>query len=164
MPVILNALDKENRCTIGGNTFTFKAGQIKYFHDKGIASAIDRLKRDDGFLLLPDELEELSHLKEETMERVITPEQRAIISEKRTEGVANYCKRLRELIYNATVSLQKDIDVSGRKYDARVEANKADLERLKELAKYQAKHEDAEQQTLEEFKKLEAAVAKTAKV
>ena len=163
MPAVLNCLDKENKCTVGGNTFTFKPGQLKYFHDRSIATAIDRLKRDDGFLMVSDDLEELAHLKEDIFEKVITSEQRAAIAEKRVEGIANYCKRLRDLIYNATVSLQRDIDVSGRKYDARVEATKADLNRLKELAHYQASKNDEEQQTLDEFKKLESQVAKSAK-
>ncbi len=163
MPVILNCLDEPNTCVVGGNHFQFKPGQLKYFHDINIASLISRIKASDGFIALPDELEHLSHLKEEMMAKVITPEEKAIIEEKRKEGINNYCQRLRELIYNATVSLQKDIDVRGYKYDARVEATKADLKRLETLAKYQSEHLDLEQKRVDTFKELEKKVAKTSK-
>lgn len=163
MPVIMNCLDEANECRIGGTTFSFKPRQMKYIHDKGVSKAISRLKAVDGFVELPEELEELAHLKEEMLEKVITPEQRALVEEKRKEGVHTYCQNLRALIYNATVSVQKDIDKAGYKYDARVEASKADLNRLETLARYQGGGLDEEQKLIDKFKELEKKVAKTSK-
>lgn len=163
MPVILNCLDKENSCRIGGSHFSFKPRQIKYFHDKNIASAIDRLKKEDGFIMLPDELDHLALLKEDQVDKVITEEEKAIIEQKRLQGIETYCTWLRALIKNATVSRQHDIDMSGRKYDARSDANESDLNRLVELAHYQAGDSDQEQKNFDKFKELEKKVAKTAK-
>ena len=163
MPVILNCLDKENTVQIGGNHFTFKPRQLKYFHDKNLAGAIDRLKREDGFISVPDSLEHLALMKEDQAAKVITDEDKAIIDERRKEGINTYCKRLRELVYNATVSVQKDIDRAGYKYDARIEANRSDLTRLEELAHYQAGNLDQDQKLVDKFKELEKKVAKTAK-
>lgn len=163
MPVIMNCLDKENVTQIGGSHFSFKPRQLKYFHDKNIAATIDRIKRDEGFMLLPDSLEHLALMKEDQAAKVITDEEKAIIDEKRKEGVNIYCKRLRELIYNATVSVQRDIDRAGYKYDARVEANRSDLNRLEELAHYQSGDLDQDQKLVDRFKELEKKVAKTAK-
>lgn len=164
MPTILNCLDKDNTCMIGGNHFQFKARQIKFFQNEGIAGAIARLKGDDGFIRLPDEFDDVSmHVKEANRELAMTPELKVILEEKRKEGINAYCQNLRRLIYNATVSLQKDIDRAGYKYDARVEASKADLDRLRELAKYQQSDLDQDQKMMDEFKELEKKVAKTAK-
>jgi hypothetical protein len=164
MPTILNCLDKEQTTVLGGNHYHFKAGQMKYFHDKGIASAIARLKAEDGFVMLPEEFDDVSMIKDESKrELVITPQMKDVMSESKKEGVNNYCQNLRKLIYNATVSLQKDIDRAGYKYDARVEATKADLQRLKELAHYQSTDLDQDQKMVDEFKTLEKKVAKTSK-
>lgn len=155
MPAIMNCLDEANECRVGGNTFQFKARQIKYFHDRGIATAIGRLKGDEGFIALPEDLEHLAHLKEDMFDKVVTPEEKVTIEEKRKEGVSSYCKKLRALIYNATVSLQKDIDKAGYKYDARTEATNEDLKRLETLSKYQTANLDLDQEKVEKFKKLE---------
>ncbi len=163
MPVIMNCLDESNECRLGGNTFSFKPRGLKYFHDAGVASAIGRLKQEDGFVILPEECDYLAHLKEEDREKVITPEHRSIIDNKRKEGVNSYCTNLRRLVYNATVSLQKDIDRAGYKYDARVEATGADLRRLETLSRYQAADLDLEQKNIDRFKELEKKVAKTSK-
>lgn len=163
MPAILNCLDEENTCKVGGSHFTFKANQIKYFHDPGVANVIARIKAEDGFILLPQEVEHLAHLKEDMLKKVMTPEESVIIAEKRKEGLHTYCRRLRELHYNATVSLQKDIDRAGYKYDARVEATRADLDRIKKLAKYQSDNLDLDQNKIAEFKELEKKVIPTAK-
>lgn len=164
MPAIMNCLDESNECRIGGNNFSFKPRQLKYFHDTGIASAIDRLKREDGFILLPDSCEYLTHLKDEDREKTITPEQRKVIEEKRLEGINSYLTNLRRLMNNATISLQRDLDRAGYKYDARIEASKADLHRLEVLAKYQDVKEDQNQVSLDKFKELESRITKGSKV
>src|SRR5258708_7450067 len=105
MPVILNCLDDEQTTVMGGSHFTFKPMQLKYFSDSHIAKSIGRLRADDGFIELPEEFESLALLKPELFEQVITQEQRDIIAEKRKEGIDNYCRKLRSLIYNATISL-----------------------------------------------------------
>jgi hypothetical protein len=163
MPTILNVLDKTNTVVIGGNHFTFKPGQLKYFHDAGIAAAIDRIKKEEGFIMVPESLDHLAMVSDDMKAKIITEADKELIESKRKEGIDIYCRRLRSLIYNATVSIQKDIDRAGYKYDARVEANSADIERLKELAKYQNQELDQDQRTLEQFKELEAKVAKTSK-
>lgn len=164
MATILNCLDRDNMARIGGNHFEFKPNQMKYFHDKNIAQCIDRLKREDGFILLPEEFDELSLIKDDAKRAMITTdEHKATLKHYRDQGLKDYVTNLRRLIYNATVSMQKDLDRAGYKYDARVEANSADLNRLRELSKYQAQDLDTSQQRIDEFKELEKKVADTSK-
>ena len=158
MALIMNCLDKEQTTIVGGAHFSFGPHQIKYFSNPEIAANIAKLRKEDGFMRLPDELDHLGMLKPEQFEKVVTPEDKATITAVRQEGVENYCRRLRELIYNATVSVQKDIDMKGLKLDARTLATKKDLERFKELAKYQKSKNDLEQKQLDEIKELEKQI------
>ena len=159
MPIIMNSLDKEQTVRVGGNDFTFKPRQLKFFHSQNIARALARMRAEDGIVELPTELEHLAHLKEEHFESVVTAEEKEIIEKHRLQGVESYCRKLRELHRNATVSLQMDIDKTGAKYDARIHATDADLQRLEELAKYQKSKNDGEQRRLDRMKELEKQVA-----
>ncbi len=160
MPTILNALDEEQTTVMGGSHFTFRPGQLKFFSDKHIARSIASLRSEDGLIELPEEFDALSMLKPELLEQIITPEQREVITESKKRGVENYCKKLRSLIYNATVSLQRDLDRANFKYDARVEATDQDIRNLEKLAKYQKSKNDSDHKRLERFKELEKQAAK----
>lgn len=155
MPAILNCLDEEQTLKVAGMYYTFKPNQLKYFHDKGIAGLMARNHAEDGVVLVDESLEHLSHLKADMLEKVISAEEKAKLEAHKEAGIANYVKRLRELIFNATVSLQKDIDISGAKYDARVLATDADLERFEKLAKYQKTKSDNDQAKVDRIKELE---------
>lgn len=159
MSIVMNCLDKEQTVAVGGNHFTFAPHQMKYFSNQNVAESLAKLRRDQGFMLMPESMEHLGLLKEAQFDKIVTPEEKEQIISIRREGIENYCRRLRELIYNATVSLQRDIDRAGLKYDARVEMTNTDIERLRELNKYQKAKQDHTQKKLDEIKELEKSLA-----
>lgn len=150
MAMILNALDRDNQVTVGGNTFTFKPRQIKHFYQTSIANLIAREKSEFGFVALPEEFEDLEYRN--------SPEAKQIIESKTKEGVENYCRRLRQLIYNEQVSLKRDIEVSGSKEDHRIHLTDGMVQNMEELAKYQSQKSDAEQRRLDKIKQLEKSI------
>lgn len=158
MPTILNCLDEEQVTVMGGSHFTFRPGQMKFFSDPHIARSIARLREENGLVELPDEFDSISLLKPELVEKVITAEQLEVVAEAKKRGIDAYCRKLRAMIYNATISLQRDLDRANFKYDARVEATEADIKNLEKLNKYQKSKLDGEQKRLDKFKELEKAV------
>lgn len=154
--LIMNCLDDESYVTVGGNTFHFKPRQIKVFHNEDIGSMITRLKSEYGFVALPEELSYIANLPPgRTFEDSVSEEHKDIIEVGRKAGIENYVKRLRTLVYNAQVSLDRDMKRADFKHDVRVEYSKGDIENIKELVKYQGKKEDETQSRIDLVKELE---------
>lgn len=158
MPTVLNCLDEEKVIKVGGIFYTFKPGQMKFFHNNNIARALTRIYGEQGFVGVPEHLDHLSHLNEANFDKIVTAEEKEEIAKLKEQGIEQYCKNLRRLIFNATVSVQKDIDISGAKYDARIEATDADIKRLEDLAKYQKSKSDSDQRRIDRMKELEKTV------
>lgn len=152
MPLVMNALDKENVVRVGGNTFTFKPNQIKEIYNEDIAGIMTRTKAEFGFVGLPQELTYIVHLKDP---KNIEPEHISVISAAKKQGIDNYVQRLRGLVYNAQVSLKKDLEHKNYKQDVRTEWSEGDFENLEELVKYQSTKSDDSQKRIDRAKDLE---------
>jgi len=150
MPLIMNCLDEPNTAVVGGNYFTFKAGQIKPIHQEGIARIISQNKRDDGFVELPDELDGTEY-----PDWAQTPEGKALIAQKKREGIETHCAHLRQVVYNLQVSLKQDLEKQNIKADPRVFASKGEIAALEKLVKYQDKEQDQDQLRIDRVKELE---------
>lgn len=155
MPAIMNALDEAQTVTVGGNTFHFAPRQVKAFYNNDIASVITRIKGEFGFIELPAELEYIAHLKPEQQKNGVAPEHKEILESKRKEGVEAYCRRLRGLIYNAQVSLRKDLEMANIKADPRTFASEGDVKNMEQLVKYQTSKNDETQVRVDKLKELE---------
>lgn len=155
MPVIMNALDEEQQISVGGTYFHFAPRQLKFFSNENIARTLVKNNKELGFMSMPDEMSHLAMAKPENFDKIISSDEKALIEEKRKEGVENYCSHLRALVYNAQVSMRKDLDTANIKTDPRSVASKGDLRNLEQLVKYQAKKEDADQKRIDRFKELE---------
>jgi hypothetical protein len=163
MPLVMNALDEENKVVVGGNTFTFKPRQIKEIYQSDIAHIITRYKGEFGFVGLPDDLTYVVHLKPELLEKTISDEHKQIIEDARRAGVDAYVNRLRSLVYNAQVSLKRDLEQKNYKQDVRTEWTKGDVANLENLVKYQGRREDHEQKKFDKIKELEKQLEKSSK-
>lgn len=150
----MNTLDEAQDIVVGGKHFHFKPRQIKQFHQDTFANFILREKSELGFVEIPTIIDEHDDSAGTHSTEV------SLIEAKRKEGIENYCNRLRRLVYNAQVSLQKDIDMSGRKVHYSVESSKGDLKNMENLLKYQTKKEDASQLQVEKIKQLEKQLEK----
>lgn len=159
--LVLNCLDEDKSTTVGGNTFFFKAKQLKHFHNEDIAKIIVRNKAEDGFVELPNDLEYLAHIPpHKTFEEMASPEHLKIIEDARKKGIENYIAKLRKLVYNAQVSLPRDLARKDYKYDPRIEYSDGDLHNIQQLLKYQTSKEDASQAKIEKIKELEKKLGK----
>ncbi len=155
MPCVLNCLDRENVVQVGGNTFYFKARQIKHIYKEDIAAFITRDRREEGFMGLPDEFEGLCHVKPEIFEKMITADQKSLLEKKRLEGVAAHINQLKQQVHNLKVSLQGDLDKSNTKMDARALATDGDIRAMEAIAKYSSTKDDYGQKRIDHIKELE---------
>lgn len=155
----MNSLDQDVRVTVGGNTFDFSPLQIKYFYNEDIAQLIARNRGETGLIELPQELEYLGHIKlkpSQKIEEILEdPSHLKILQEKREQGVNNYVTDLRRKVYNAQVSLARDIARANYKHDVKYEYSDGDLKNMENLAKYQNKKEDTTQSRFDRAKELE---------
>lgn len=159
MPLVMNALDDENVVTVGGNTFTFKPRQIKEIYNPDIHHVITRIKSEDGFVGLPEELTYIVHLKPEQLDKMVSDEHKTIIQDAIRTGVENHVKHLRGLVYNAQVSLGRDMAQKNFKHDPRSEYSAGDLKNLEKLIKYQSSKNDVDQKRVDKIKELEKQAA-----
>lgn len=150
MAVVMNALNRENNVMVGGVQFSFKPQQIKFMYNEGIARFLTGPRAEEGFVDLPEGFEE--------KEKQESEEGKSTILAARQRGVDNYCKKLRQQIFNLKVSLQRDLDQKNFKVDARVYASDGDLFALEELARYQGAGDDSEQKKIDRIKALEEKV------
>lgn len=155
MKFVMNCLDEEQTIVVGGKHFHFKANQIKQFYQDTFANIILREKAEYGFVEIP-----LVGAGTEDDNSGVASTDKVLIDAKRKEGIENYCNRLRNLVYNAQVSLQKDLDIKGIKISYQAIASDGDLKNMEKLAKYQSKREDANQVRVDRIKQLEKQLEK----
>lgn len=157
MHFIMNALDEEQTIIVWGKHFTFKPRQIKAMHNDEVASFILRERRELGFVEIPKMSTEEEGLVDKYDE---SPEGKALIEEKRKQGIEEYCSRLRRIVYNLQVSLKKDLAIKNMAIDPMQLASDGDVRHMEQLLKYQTKKEDALQTRIEKAKKLEKLLEK----
>lgn len=153
----MNSLDEDQTIVVWGKHFTFKPRQIKAIHSDEVASFILRERKEFGFIEIP----KLVTLEEGTVDKYDeSPEGKALIEEKRKEGIEEYCRRLRRVVYNLQVSLKKDLAIKNIQMDPLTMATDEDVKHMELLVKYQAKKEDAAQVRIDRAKKLEKLLEK----
>lgn len=154
--LIMNALDEDQSVTACGSTFFFKGREVKNITNQNIAFSITHTKKEFGFVELPEELSHLSYLRKgETIESRATPEELAIVEAKRKEGVDAYITRLRSLVYNAQVSLVRDLARKDYKHDPRFEYSEGEVKSMSDLLKYQSRKDDIEKLKVDKIKEIE---------
>ena len=150
MALVLNALDRENKVTAGGNEFAFKPKQVKHFYNEDIAKFITSVRADQGFVLLPSEYDDAEKPELRTGEAY-----NAMIAELTKRGVEAYCANLNRLIQNEKISLLKDLRQKNDPSDPRFYMHPQMVQNLEELAKYRVRQDDAEQRKVDKIKELE---------
>lgn len=153
MKYVMNCLDEDQTVIVGGKHFAFKARQVKQFYQDQFADFILREKADAGFVEIPSIVGE-----DDNSSTPVTDKE--ALDAKRKDGIEAYCRRLRQLIYNCQVSLQRDLDIKGIKIDYKALASDGDLRNMEKLAKYQGKKEDADQLKVDRIKQLEKQLEK----
>lgn len=151
MALVLNALAQEQDIRIHGSWFSFKPKQIKEMHEDKVFFLVSQ-RRDQGFVALPDEMADLDFRN--------SKEGKEILSTAEAKGVNQRCEFLEMLRKNEIVSLQRDIDRRGDKYDARLEMSKEMIKNLEELASYQVKKQDEVLAQVAKIKEIEALLGK----
>jgi len=146
MPFIMNASSQEQQVRVHGAWFTFKAKQVKEMHEEKVAHLSTNCSH-LGFVSLPETYADLEFRN--------SPEGVATLKSAEDAGVKNRIQHLESLKKNELVALQRDIDRSGSKYDARLEVNEEVLKQLEELANYKIKNEDVAQQRVDRIRELE---------
>ncbi len=150
MPFVMNTRDEDVHVKVFGKDFMFKPKQIKEFHQDNIAQFLTVDKREEGFIGLPQEAEELEWRQSE--------DGKAVIAAAMKQGIASYCGKLRQIVYNLEVSMRQDLDRKNIKADPRAFASAGELRAYKELVKYQQSENDVEQNRIDEIKELQKQI------
>lgn len=143
--LVMNALDKEVHVQAFGNYFSFKAGQIKRLR-REIGDFICRERKSMGLVGLPPEFEE--------PEYKVSEEGKAILEQKKLEGVRNRIQHLQWQVNNLK-SLQRDLEMKNMKVDPLTLATDGDIAAMEELHLYQAKAQDGDKKRVEKLRDLE---------
>ena len=145
--LVMNASSQEQSVRVYGSWFTFKPDQIKEMNeDKGLFLTIQCNYL--GFVGLPDKINEDIDFKN-------SDEGKQIIANAKKQGIMNRIQYLERLKQNELVSLQRDIDRAGLKYDARLEMSSGMMKNLEELAGYKSKQQDQNQEKLDRIAEIE---------
>lgn len=152
MRFVMNALDEDQTVMVGGKHFSFKGKQIKPFQNDDVADVILKLKAELGFVEIPKLKTDDDSLVDD-YDR--SPAGLELVESKRKEGIENYCRRLKAIVYNLQVSLRKDLAVKNMNIEPSHLASDGDLKHMEQLAKYQTRKEDAAQVRADKIKKLE---------
>lgn len=152
MPFIYNASSREVGVRVHGAHFTFGPKQVKTIIDptKG-AHMVDKFAY-EGLVSLPDQWEDLDYRE--------SPEGKKALKDAEARGIQNRIAHLERLKQNEIVSLQRDIDRGGMKYDARLEMSDQMMAQMEELAQYKSKSQDEQQKKLDRVKALEKLIDK----
>lgn len=148
--LIFNASAIKQTIQANGSWFTFKPKEVKNMNDeKGqwVAANLQYL----GFVALPASMEDLEFSR--------SKEGEAIKKAKENEGVASRVQHLEWLRQNEMVALQRDIDRSNQKYDARLDMSPQAIDHLEELAGYKKKVNEESSARLARIAELEKAIA-----
>lgn len=133
MALVFNASSTTQQVRVFGNYFELKAGQIKNFEDK-IAHFMVTDRKDRGLVGLPEEFMDPSYAS--------TEEGKAILEEKRKQGIEERIRYLRMLVQNEETSLQRDHDKANDKTNVKLLMSDGMIKNYEELASYQAKKDD----------------------
>jgi uncharacterized protein YdhG (YjbR/CyaY superfamily) len=152
--LVMNATNQTQHVTAFGNHFTLSPKQIKNFQDN-IGTFLVTTKAEYGLVALPEEFENPDYKA--------TEEGKAKLKEAESNGIANFIKRLKQIVYNHQVSLRMDLEQANIKADPKSFATDGEIEAMEILASYLDK-EDAEQaKKIKKIKELEQRIGKIEK-
>lgn len=126
MPYVMNCLQDPVSVQIFGNWITIAAGQIKLVSNEKIAYKMVTDLAYKGLVEIP----------ESVMEDRNSPESKAIIADKKIQGITSRMNHLQTVWRNLDVSLRQDLQKSGSQADPYSFASQGELNALKEMKKY----------------------------
>ena len=156
---VWNPTEEKVSTRIHGNWFTFAPGQFKVM-DIEKASFIQTNRRETGLVVLPAQF---CSSREEYIEGYAqTEEGKAILSQKRDEGIQGLIDHHMNIVKNNQVSLRQDLAHRYPSADfdklCKLEASKGELESMRLVAKYKGKASDSGAKKVEEIDKLMKAI------
>lgn len=156
MPRIWNPTEETVNTRIFGNHFEFKPGQFKIMKPE-FAEFIGRARQHEGLVVLPAEFDPQDE------ERYIegydkTPEGKAILAEKKAEGIRNLVAHYEGIVLNNQVALRKDLAHHDPHTDpirlAAINASKGEMEAMRLVAKYSRMSKENNDAKAKEVEKL----------
>jgi hypothetical protein len=156
MPKVYNPTEETVETRVFGSYFTFKPGQMKNMN-QNFCDFIQSNRKDTGLVVLPAEFDPMAEEHYiEGFEK--TTEGKAILAQKREEGIKNLIDFHLGVIRNNQVSLKKDLARHDPSNDpaklAAIEASKGELESMRLVAKYKKMKLNSEDKRLNEVDKL----------
>jgi len=138
--IVYNALDKVVHVQAFGNHFSFKPNQIKSMRAE-LGSWIIQQKGYLGLVDLPLQFEDAEYRESE--------EGKAILAQKRQEGLNKKIMALKQQVNNLQVALAYDLQVADMKADINNFATDGDIQAMEELLTYQRELQDPNKQRAE---------------
>lgn len=152
---VWNPTEENVSTRIHGNWFSFKPGQFKVM-DIDKCNFIQMNRRETGLVVLPPEF---CSSREEFVEGYAQSEEgKAILLQKREEGIQGLIDHHMGIVKNNQVSLRQDLAHRYPSADyeklCKLEASKGELESMRLVAKYKGKASDSGAKKIEEIEKL----------
>lgn len=156
MARIWNPTEETVQTRIFGNHFEFKPGQFKIMQEH-FAKFIEMNRKEDGLVVLPDEFDPQNEDKYiEGYDK--TPEGKAILAQKKAEGIQNLVNHYQRIVYNNQVALRNDLVRHDPHTDpiklAAINASKGEMEAMRLVAKYSKLAKDNNEAKAKEVEKL----------
>lgn len=149
MPFVMNASNTEHQVRVHGSWFTFAPKAQKEMNADKVFFLVSNCSH-LGFVGLPEKFGDLEYRG--------TKEGKEALARAEAEGIQNRVKHLEQLKHNELVSLQRDIDQAGLKYDARSHMSDQMIKQMEELAAYKVKKQDEAAQKIQRIKDIEKAL------
>lgn len=156
MSRIWNPTEERVETKIFGSFFTFAPGQFKNMSEHH-ANFIKSNRKETGLVVLTEQFDPMNEEKYvEGYDK--TPEGKAILLEKKKEGIQNLLEFYEQIVYNNQVSLRNDLAHSDPHTDpvrlSAIHASKGELEAMRLVAKYQKMKLDDQGAKVKEVEKL----------
>jgi len=152
--IVLNATNETHSVMAFGNYFTLPPKKFKVFHDT-VGNFIVTEKGYLGFVSLPEEFEDPSYITKE--------EGKAAYEAAEKNGIENYVRHLKQIVYNNQVSLKRDLEMKNIKMDPRGLATDGELAAMEKLAVYMDTETAAQAKKIQRIKELEQKIGKIEK-
>lgn len=146
MPFVMNCRKEEVSTRAAGNWFSWKPEEIKYIKSDDIAKFIQEARKEEGLMVLPEELDDPSVRT--------APEGKAAILRLKEEGLSAYIDSMRRVVYNNQVSLRRDLAQAGINADPAAFASQGELDAMEAIAKYNLTKQDFSQERIDRVKEL----------
>lgn len=156
MPRIWNPTEERIETRIFGNHFEFKPNQFKIMKPE-FADFITQARGYTGLVVLPPQFDpqDEEHYVEGYDK---TPEGKAILAEKKSEGINKLLSHYQDIVRNNQVSLRNDLVKKDPHTDpiklAAIEASRGEMDAMRLVAKYSKQSKDSNDAKVKEVEKL----------